>query len=168
MRQMNHRLILRSALGAALALLLVLGPVRTGPAEAHDLHWTKGQVIYIPAYAFVRIHGKKQTLPLTTTLFVHNTSQESGLTITSLEHHDARGALIRSYAPQPVWLGPLATFDVLVEEPKEKQGGGSCFVLTWTAEKPISPPIAESVMTGTGGQQGISYRSPGQVIRELK
>ena len=151
------------------AVLLALGLAWPGPARAQEIRWSSGQAIYIPAYAYLKIQGKRQTvLPLSTTLFVHNTSQETGLTITSIKHYDGKGVLIKEYAPEPVKLAPLAALDLLVEEPKENRGSGTCFVVTWMAEKPISPPLAESVMIGTAGQQGISYSSVGRVIRELE
>ncbi len=153
----------------AMAVVVFLAVVLAWPplSTAREAHWSKGQAIYIPAYAYVRIHGKKQTLPLTTTLFVHNTSLDAEMTVTSVKHYGGDGKLIREYAPEPVRLGSLAALELLVKEPQESRGGGACFVITWKADQPISPPLAESVMIGTAGQQGISYRSTGQVIKEL-
>jgi hypothetical protein len=41
-------------------------------------------------------------------------------------------------------------------------------MVRWHSEKPVSPPIVETVMIGTRSQQGISFLSRGQVVRETR
>jgi hypothetical protein len=138
------------------------------PGLAQEARLSTGQIIYVPAYAYVHISGKVKAFPLTTTLLFHNTSLDTEVTVSAIKYYDGKGNLVEEYAPSPVRLGPLAALDVPVKKPVMNQGSGACFVVTWTSSKPISPPLAESVMIGATGQQGISYRSTGQVIKELK
>ena len=153
-----------------IAVLLVLAAQVGTPSVCHgqEARLSTGQVIYIPAYAYVHIGGKADIFPLTTTLLFHNTSLDAGLTVTAIKYYDGKGKLVEEYVSEPIRLGPLAALEVPVKKPEMSQGSGACFVVTWTAAKPISPPLAESVMIGTSGQQGISYRSTGQVVKELK
>jgi len=157
-----------SALGFLLICLALAaggGPVRAQPAET--LHLSSGQVVYVPAYTHVYYTDKGKVFPLTTTLIVHNTDPRERIEITSARFHDAGGTLIREYADKPIGLASFAAVDILVREAGQSKGLGTCFVVTWRAGKPVSPPIVECVIIGATGQQGISFRTQGKVVQEL-
>jgi hypothetical protein len=46
----------------------------------------------------------------------------------------------------------------------ESGGSGANFIVVWRADKPVNPPLAESVMIGTQGNQGVSFTSRGRPI----
>jgi hypothetical protein len=54
----------------------------------------------------------------------------------------------------------------VVHESDKSGGSGASFLVEWESEKPVSPPIIETVMIGAQTQQGISFTSRGQVIKE--
>ena len=62
-------------------------------------------------------------------------------------------------------LGPLATGEFLVEKKDDSGGSGANFLVDWDAESAVPPPVAEAVMIGTSGQQGISFVRPGVTVR---
>jgi Mg/Co/Ni transporter MgtE len=61
----------------------------------------------------------------------------------------------------------VATIPMYQIKESDKAGGsGANFIVGWEAETYANIPIIESVMIGTKGQQGISFLSRGQVIKE--
>ncbi|MFZ5563764.1 MAG: DUF3124 domain-containing protein, partial [Thermodesulfobacteriota bacterium] len=64
----------------------------------------------------------------------------------------------------PVTLKPLESLRYVVPERDTSGGSGANFIVEWKADKPVNPPIVESIMIGTQVQQGISFTSRGQVL----
>lgn len=155
-------------LAAALMICLTIVCPRAAVAGDAELKLTSGQVVYVPAYTWVYYTEKGRTFPLTTTLVIHNTDQDTGIRVNSIRFHDAEGALVREFAEEPRELAPFAALDVLVAKPGKTKGSGTCFVVTWMASQPVSAPIIECILIGASGQQGISLRTHGRVVRELK
>ena len=154
---------------------LFLCPILTllsGPVQARSdkpLHLSTGQVVYVPAYTHVYYTDTGKAFPLTTTLIIHNTDPREKIEVTSVRFHDAEGVLIRNYAEKPFSLAPFAACDILVKDMGriKGKGSGTCFVVTWQAEKLVSLPIIECIIIGATSQQGISFRTQGQVVQEL-
>jgi hypothetical protein len=66
---------------------------------------------------------------------------------------------------QPVELGPLASASFVVNQEDTSGGSGAAFVVEWVARQQISAPVIEGVMINTAGNQGLSFISPGRVIK---
>jgi hypothetical protein len=133
-----------------------------------DLDITTGQTIYVPAYSEIYYASEDRTLELAVTLTIHNTDFEHPIIITSVRYYDTQGQLVREHLPQPRRLGPLASTDFFVAASQQSGGLGTNFIVEWVAEQPVYEPVVESVMLSTGGTQGISFTSPGRVIRQLE
>ncbi len=41
---------------------------------------------------------------------------------------------------------------------------GANFLVEWTADGLVSPPVIETVMLGTGGAQGVSFITEGRPV----
>ncbi|MCF8028178.1 MAG: DUF3124 domain-containing protein [Desulfobacteraceae bacterium] len=68
----------------------------------------------------------------------------------------------------PLTLKPLESVRYVVAQSDSTGGSGANFMVEWQSQKntSVSPPIAETIMIGTQIQQGVSFTSRGQVIRE--
>ena len=133
-----------------------------------DLDITTGQTIYVPAYSEIYYASDGRTLELAVTLTIHNTDFEHPIIITSVRYYNTQGQLIREHLPQPRRLGPMASTDFFVEASQQSGGLGTNFIVEWVAEQPVYEPVVETVMLSTGGTQGISFTSPGRVIRQFE
>lgn len=144
------------------ALLLLVTP---SPAQAADTAlMSKGGVFYVAAYSHV-FHGpKNEPLLLTINLSMRNTDPNNGLVIRSISYHGNEGGLLKEYVQQPVALGPLASYQVVVPEHDVAGGFGANFLVHWQSEKLVNQPVVESVMISTRKGQGISFTSRGAVI----
>ena len=149
-----------------LLLTLALLALLAGPAAA-DMHRSRGQVIYVPAYSHI-YHGIKKPTPfyLAVTLSIRNTDPKHELLLTSVQYYDTDGKMLREFVPSPVTVGPMATKEFIIMQFDKEGGSGANFLLTWEAGTLVTDPIAEAVMIGTSSNQGISFLTDGQVIEE--
>jgi hypothetical protein len=127
---------------------------------------TRGQTVYIPAYSHI-YHGNKETpLLLSVTLSIRNVDPNNPLTITAVNYHETQGPLVKEYIKESLILGPLGSERFIVPQRDNTGGSGANFIVDWHSDKPINPPIIESVMIGTQSQLGISFTSRGQAIQQ--
>lgn len=145
-----------------------LPPLDEETVQVQDLDITTGQTIYVPAYSEIYFAGNGRTLDLAVTLSIHNTDFENPIFITSVRYYDTQGQMVKEYLQQPQRLGPLASTDFFVEPGNQTGGTGTNFIVEWVAEQPVYEPIVETVMINTASAQGISFTSPGRVIRQLE
>jgi hypothetical protein len=136
------------------------------PDEVGDLHIVTGQLVFVPAYSEIFYGGSEQTLPLATTLAIHNTDTDASIIIRSVQYFDTEGNLVRELAEQPIQLGPMATGGFVIDESDLSGGWGANFLVEWVAEEPVYEPVVEAIMVSRRGTEGVSFISPGRVISE--
>lgn len=124
-----------------------------------------GQTVYVPVYSQIYTVEQRRTIELTTTLSLRNTDPGQPIIIASVNYFNSSGALVRKYLEQPVELNPLAATAFVVDQQDASGGAGASFVVEWVAQTPVSAPVIEAVMIHTLGNQGLSFVSPGRVIK---
>ncbi len=127
---------------------------------------TRGQTVYVPIYSHIYAGDKEQAIHLAATLSIRNTDMEHGISIDAVDYYDSKGNRLKPYLKDPMILGVLASTRFVVGESDKAGGSGANFIVRWSAEAPVTPPIIESVMISTRAQLGISFTSHGQVISE--
>jgi len=127
-----------------------------------------GQTVYVPIYSHIYTWEQNRRMNLTATLSVRNTDLNHPLIIASVDYYDTNGTLVRSYLEQPVELGPISSQEFVVEQEDVSGGSGATFLVEWVAQMPVSTPVIEAVMINAGGNQGISFISPGRVIKTIE
>ncbi|RCJ27930.1 hypothetical protein A6770_24565 [Nostoc minutum NIES-26] len=124
-----------------------------------------GQTIYVPVYSHIYHHNRQEIFNLAVTLSIRNTDLTNSLIVTSVRYYDSNGKLVKQYLERPIQLDALASYDFFVNRNDTSGGLGANFIVEWVAQTKISEPIVEAVMIGTDYQQGISFISPGRVIK---
>lgn len=127
-----------------------------------------GQTIYVPIYSEIYHHNRQEIFNLAATLSIRNTDLANSIIITSVRYFDSNGKLIEQYLKQPIQLDALASTEFFVNRNDSRGGIGANFIVEWVSQTEISEPIVEAVMIGTDFQQGISFISPGKVIKNYK
>lgn len=125
-----------------------------------------GQTIYVPVYSEIYHHNRQEVFYLAATLSIRNTDLIHPIIITSVRYYDTNGKLVKQYLEKPIQLDALAATDFFVTRDDNSGGVGANFIVEWVAATEISTPIVEAVMIGTDFQQGISFISPGKVIKD--
>lgn len=129
---------------------------------------SKGQLVYTPAYSHIYIGDRERPFLLTVTLAVRNTSLSEPISVTGVEYYDSEGQLLKQYLTTPTEIKKLGSARFTVPESDKAGGSGAVFLVSWKSSKPVTPPIVESVMVGTSGQQGVSFTSRGEAIKEME
>jgi hypothetical protein len=125
----------------------------------------RGQTVYVPVYSHIYSVSKSQKMDLSATLSLRNTDQTYPIIITSVLYHDTNGQLLRKYLEKPVELRPLASAEFVVDQADTGGGVGASFLVEWVAQQEVTDPVIETVMINTMGNQGISFVSPGRVVK---
>jgi hypothetical protein len=139
-------------------------PVRAQAASSVIL--SKGQLVYTPIYSHIYSGNREHPFYLAATLSIRNTDPDHPITIMIADYYDSEGKVIRKYLEKPLQLGPMAAVRYVIKESDKSGGSGASFLVKWRSDENVSAPIIESVMIGTQTQQGISFTSRGQSVRE--
>lgn len=143
--------------------LLITCPLLSFAADLSG-NLSKGQTIYIPAYSHIYIGSREQPFLLTVTLSIRNIDPKNPITITLVDYYETQGKLIKKHVEKPIQLQPLESLRYVIPQKDETGGSGANFIVKWRSEKPVNPPIVESIMIGAQTQQGVSFTSRGQEI----
>lgn len=126
----------------------------------------RSQTLYVPAYSHIYTRDAQRSMNLATTLNIRNTSRDVPLTLSTIDYYDSHGEPVRAYLDTARTLEPLASTYVVVDVDDIRGGVGANFILRWHAERPVPPPVVETVMITGANAQGISFRSTARVLRE--
>ena len=124
-----------------------------------------GQTIYVPAYSYIYHYDRQETYNLTATLSIRNIDLTNPIIITSVRYNNSAGNLVRKYLERPTQLAALASTNFVVDSSDNSGGLGANFIVEWVAQTEVAQPIIETIMIGSSLQQGISWISPGKVIK---
>ena len=134
------------------------------PGQALSVPATsEGRAVYVPAYSHIYSSGGQPFL-LEVTLSVRNTDPELPIRIDRVRYYDTQGHQIRKLGEAPLTLAPLQTASYLVEKQDIEGGSGANFIVEWSAEDAVNPPIVETVMVGVDKTHNLSFTSRGQPI----
>lgn len=149
----------------ALILFQVVAWAAADSTLAADLR-SYGQSVYVPVYSHIFFGDRAATFDLAATLSIRNTDPVHSISVMAADYHDSGGRLLKNHFNKPVVLRPLASTEVFVPETDTSGGFGASFIVRWTSENPVVPPVIECLMIGARSGQGISIVSPGRVISE--
>lgn len=145
---------------------LMLSALISTPYAESGISLSKGQSVYVPVYSHIYIGDRETPFLLAATLSIRNTDMRYPITVFAADYYNSDGKLLKKYIENPIRLEPLASVRYIVRESDKSGGSGANFIVRWKSDRPVNAPIIESVMVGTGMQQGISFSSRGQPITE--
>jgi hypothetical protein len=138
-------------------------PISTAAADAYP-GLSNGQTIYVPCYSHIYIGNKERPFLLTITLSIRNINPHHPIKITLVDYYETQGQRLKRYISEQVQLNPLGSLRYIVPEHDKSGGSGANFIVEWTSETAVNPPIIEAIMIGTQSQQGISFTSRGHAV----
>ncbi|AII59485.1 hypothetical protein X793_03900 [Dehalococcoides mccartyi CG4] len=127
-----------------------------------------GETLYVPIYSSVFHHQSALNYKLTATLSIHNIDLDNSIKLTKADYYNTNGDLVQAYLEDVLILKPLQVIQIVIQEEDERGGTGANFLVEWVSETDVNSPIVEAVMISARGQQGISFISPGRVIKYLE
>ncbi len=133
---------------------------------ASEVRLLKSQTVYVPAYSHIYHGDKERPFDLAVTLSVRNTDPVHSITLISVEYFDTDGKRIRGCLENEVKLGAMSSTRYVVPESDQSGGSGANFIVRWKSDVKVTEPLIETIMISTRTQQGISFTSRGQPIKE--
>lgn len=116
---------------------------------------------YLAVYSAIYSVTEHRIINLTVTVSLRNISSTDTIYIKKADYYNTEGDLIRSYTKTPVYLKPLETIEIVIDEKDNHGGSGANFIFEWTKQENTHEPIFDAVMISTSGQQGISFTTQG-------
>ena len=151
-----------------LLLIILAGILNPVIGSAENIQLSTGQTVYIPIYSHIYSGDKERPILLAVTVSIRNTDPDRWIQIDKVDYYDTEGNLVRKYLNLPMQLRAMASTRFVVPESEKGGGSGANFIVQWSAQQAVSPPVIETVMISTRMQQGISFTSRGQIIKEAK
>jgi hypothetical protein len=112
---------------------------------------------YLSIYSQIYSSTEHKTHNLTAMVSLRNTSDIDTIYLLKAEYFDTHGTSLRNYFNHPIYLAPLETADIIIDEMDVEGGTGSNFIFEWKVPKNCPEPLFEGVMNSTVGQQGLSF-----------
>ncbi|WP_276391960.1 DUF3124 domain-containing protein [Eudoraea chungangensis] len=120
---------------------------------------------YLSIYSQIRSFSEEKTYNLTAMVSMRNTSDSDTIYIERAEYYDTQGNSLRKYFDKAIFLAPLETAEIIIDETDISGGTGSNFIFEWKIPKSIPEPLFEGVMNSTMGQQGLIFTTQGVRIK---
>ena len=119
---------------------------------------------YLSIYSHIYSFSLEKSHNLTAMVSLRNVSQTDTIYISKAYYYGTQGQLIRNYFKKPIYLKPLETVEIVIDETDEHGGSGANFIFEWTTKTTTSEPLFEAIMTSLRGSQGLSFTTQGRRI----
>ncbi len=129
-----------------------------------DTSLQKGET-YLSIYPAIYNKASKKTMDLTSTVSMRNPNKADSVYITGITFYDTKGNVLKNYIEQPIFLGPMETLEIIIDDTKKELVTGSNFLFEWSVGENTIEPLFEGVMISTYGQQGLSFTTKGHRIK---
>nr|WP_321222653.1 DUF3124 domain-containing protein [uncultured Psychroserpens sp.] len=151
------------------SLLLFNCESPTKTEDIHEENWNKRQVnlplldslnsgkSYLSIYSQIYSISQHRTHNLTAMASLRNISDKDTIYLTKAAYYDTHGKLLKTYFNKPIYLAPLETTEIIIDELSVEGGTGSNFIFEWKTPKNSPEPYFEGVMNSTMGKQGLSF-----------
>ncbi len=120
---------------------------------------------YLSVYSEIYSQTEHRTHNLTSTVSMRNVDNKDTLFVENAEYFNTHGEPIRIYFEDPIYIAPLETVEIVVDENDMEGGTGANFIFNWAKKRSAPEPLFEAVMISTSGQQGLSFTSKGVRIK---
>ncbi|MGJ8684264.1 MAG: DUF3124 domain-containing protein [Nonlabens sp.] len=120
---------------------------------------------YLSIYSQVYSISEHKTQNLTSMVSLRNTSDIDSIYVLKAEYYDTYGKSVRKYFDKSIYLAPLETVEIIIDEKDISGGTGSNFIFEWKTPQNCPEPIFEGVMTSVLGQQGLSFTTQSKRIQ---
>lgn len=119
---------------------------------------------YLSIYSHIYSFTEHRSQDLTVTVSMRNTNRRDTIYINHAEYYHTSGELIRTYFKHPVFIAPMETVEIIIDEVDREGGSGANFMFDWTMKAGLHEPFFEAVMISVAGSQGLSFITQGRRV----
>lgn len=160
-----------------IALTIISCDQNKGISSIHQENWENRTIdfklndslilgnTYLSVYSQIYSQSEHRTQDLTVTVSMRNINLRDTVYVFKATYFDTHGKEIRSYLINPIFLAPMETAEIVIDEVDKEGGTGANFLFDWKVAKNANEPFFEAVMISTSGQQGLSFTTNGKRIK---
>lgn len=116
---------------------------------------------YLSVYSEIYSETEHATINLTATVSLRNINKRDTIYLDKASYYNTHGELIRNYFSKSIFIAPLETVEIVIDERDKEGGSGANFIFDWTVKPNTHEPFFECAMISTYGQQGLSFTTNG-------
>ena len=120
---------------------------------------------YLSVYSQIYSFTQKRKYNLTGMISMRNVSEKDTIYFSRADYFDTEGNKIRTYFDFPIYVLPMETLEIVIDQDDIEGGTGSNFLFEWIIPNNCPEPLFEGVMNSMQGTQGISFVTHGKRIR---
>jgi hypothetical protein len=120
---------------------------------------------YLSVYSEIYSLTEHRKHGLTATISMRNTSDTDTIYIESAKYYNTKGLQIRNYFKNPIYILPMETVEIIIDQVDLVGGTGGNFTFDWRVKPNTTDPLFEAVMISTSGQQGLSFSTVGKRVK---
>lgn len=162
-----------------LATLYSCSPIQETPTkESLDLiNWKKRFIeipnkdslqfgkTYLSVYSEIYHFSEEYIQGLTATISIRNISDSDTIFISKAIYYNTHGELIRDYFNSSIYVLPMETVEIIIDEPNNKGGTGGNFIFDWYIKPSTNKPYFEAVMFSNRMNSGTSFTTRGIEVK---
>ena len=88
-------------------------------------------------------------------------SMTDSIYILKADYYNTVGMNVRQYLKDPIFLKPLETVEIIIEDRDMEGGSGANFIFDWAMKNDKNPPLFEAVMISPYDQHGLAFSTRG-------
>lgn len=120
---------------------------------------------YLSVYSEIYSQTEHRTHYLTATVSLRNVDLVDTIYVDKAIYFDTQGKAIRTYFDQAIFIAPMETVEIVIDELDIEGGTGANFLFDWKIKPASAEPLFEGVMISTSGQQGLSFTTQGKKVK---
>jgi hypothetical protein len=122
---------------------------------------------YLSVYSEIYSQTEHRTHSLTATVSMRNVNLKDTVFVEKATYFDTKGHAIRTYFDRAIFIAPMETVEIVIDELDIEGGTGANFLFEWKIRPNSAEPLFEGVMISTSGQQGLSFTTQGHTINTV-
>jgi hypothetical protein len=169
--------LIQKAIGlTGIAMIILSCEGKKEMSSINPVNWKKREVnreikdsletgsTYLSTYSQIYKLTQERTQDLTATVSIRNTNRRDTIYLERAEYFNTHGELIRKYFDHLIYIAPMETVEIVIDETDQEGGTGANFLFDWKVKKGTHEPLFEAVMISTLSQQGLSFTTVGKRI----
>jgi hypothetical protein len=119
---------------------------------------------YLSVYSQMYSYTQHRKYNLTGMISMRNVSETDTIYLTKADYYDTQGSKIRTYFDYPIFVKPLETLEIVIDQVDVEGGTGSNFIFDWGIPANCPEPLFDGLMNSMQGTQGVSFTTSGKRI----
>lgn len=112
---------------------------------------------YLSVYSQMYSLTQHQKYPLTAMISMRNVSETETIYLLRADYFNTSGAKVRTYFNYPIYVKPMETLEIVIDQKDIEGGTGSNFIIEWKAPIGCPEPLFEGLMNSMQGTKGLSF-----------